>query len=83
MKTSWRVVQRLCLIAGLLALGFTGYTYAARYAWQKYDSWRFDSIARQGSVAGSAEARRCQSVIDWQDHNYATGYLSHDQRRRR
>jgi sortase A len=64
MKTSWRVAQRLCLIGGLFALGFTGYTYAARYAWQKYDSWRFDSIAARRSVAGAAElADASQSLI--------------------
>jgi sortase A len=35
-------LARLLLIAGVLALSFTAWTYGARYAWQTYESWRFD-----------------------------------------
>ncbi|MGA2713813.1 MAG: class D sortase [Bryobacteraceae bacterium] len=41
-------LARFLLIAGSLALSFTAWTYGARYAWQTYESWRFDrSLATQ------------------------------------
>jgi sortase A len=38
------LIARLLLIAGVLAMGFTAWTYVERYAWQTYESWRFDHI---------------------------------------
>jgi sortase A len=38
------LIARLLLIAGVLAMGFTAWTYVERYAWQTYESWRFDRI---------------------------------------
>ena len=47
----WRFAQRFFLITGLLALGFATYSYAARYAYQTYQSWQFDrSLARYAAV---------------------------------
>jgi sortase A len=51
-------VQRLLLIAGLLALGFASYSYAARYVYQAYESWRFDhSVGRPGVSDNSTIGR--------------------------
>jgi len=38
----WRFAERLFLIAGLLAIGFAVYTYAARYVVQVYENRAFD-----------------------------------------
>jgi sortase A len=38
------LIARLLLIAGVLAIGFTAWTYGARYAWQTYESRQFDHI---------------------------------------
>jgi sortase A len=38
------LIARLLLIAGVLAMGFTAWTYVARYAWQTYESRQFDHI---------------------------------------
>jgi sortase A len=46
-------LARLLLIAGVLALSFTAWTYGARYAWQTYESRRFDR-----SLASIAASRR-------------------------
>jgi sortase A len=62
-------LARLLLIAGVLALGFTAWTYTARYAWQTYESWRFDrSLAVQSAsqrihAAPSPPNAALQSVI--------------------
>lgn len=37
-------IARLLLIAGVLALGFTAWTYMSRYVWQTYESRQFDHI---------------------------------------
>ena len=39
---SWRFAQRFFLIAGLLALGFAAFSYAARYVYQAYENREFD-----------------------------------------
>ena len=39
---AWRFAQRFFFIAGLLALGFAAYSYAARYAYQAYENREFD-----------------------------------------
>jgi sortase A len=38
------LIARLLLIAGVLAMGLTAWTYVARYAWQTYEGRRFDHI---------------------------------------
>jgi sortase A len=38
------LIARLLLIAGVLAMGLTAWTYGARYAWQTYESRQFDHI---------------------------------------
>ena len=37
-----RFAQRFLLIAGVLAIGSTAWTYTARYVWQTYEGRRFD-----------------------------------------
>jgi sortase A len=36
------LIARLLLIAGVLGLGFTAWTYVARYVWQTYENRQFD-----------------------------------------
>ena len=49
----WRFAQRLFLIAGLLAMGFAAYTYAARYVYQAYENRAFDRTLAAKSAAPS------------------------------
>jgi sortase A len=42
---AWHYTQRLLLLAGLVTLGITGWSYAERYAWQAEESSRFDREA--------------------------------------
>jgi sortase A len=54
-----QVTQRSLLIGGVLAMGFTAYTYAARYAWQKYDSTLFDNVlTRRLAASDRADSLR-------------------------
>lgn len=39
---AWGLTERLLLIAGLLAMSYAAYTYVARFAYQAYQSWKFD-----------------------------------------
>jgi sortase A len=48
---SWRFTQRLFLIAGLLALGFTACSYATRYVYQAFENWEFDRALADHRVA--------------------------------
>lgn len=57
---AWRFAQRTFLIAGLLMVGFAGSAYVARYAYQGYQTWKFDrdlSLRRNAppAPAGSLE----------------------------
>lgn len=55
-STPWRLAQQFFLFAGLLAVGFTAYTYVARYAYQTYASWQFDrSLARHATAARGSQ----------------------------
>jgi sortase A len=47
------LAQRLFLTAGLLALGFTACSYAARYVYQTYENWEFDRALEAHNVAPS------------------------------
>jgi sortase A len=42
---AWHYTQRLLLLAGLVTLGITGWSYAKRGAWQAEESARFDREA--------------------------------------
>ena len=53
---SWRFAQCLFLIAGLLALGFAAYSYAARYVYQAYENREFDRALSAHQVAPSPHA---------------------------
>ena len=44
----WRLAQHFFLIAGVLLIGFTAYTYAARNIWQAYEHRLFDHAAAPG-----------------------------------
>jgi sortase A len=48
---AWRFAQCLFLIAGLLALGFAAYSYAARYVYQAYENREFDRALSAHDVA--------------------------------
>ena len=50
---AWRLGQSLLLIAGLLALGFAAYSYAARYVYQAYENREFDRALLAHRVAPS------------------------------
>jgi sortase A len=49
----WRFGQRLFLIAGLLALGFAAYSYAARYVYQAYENREFERALAAHHVTSS------------------------------
>ena len=48
---SWRLAQFFFLVAGLLALGFTAYSYAARYIYQAYENREFDRALSAQDIA--------------------------------
>ena len=48
-----RFAQRFLLTAGLLALGFAAYSYAARYIYQGYENREFDRALAARNVAPS------------------------------
>jgi sortase A len=65
---SWRLAQRLFLTAGLLALGFTACSYAARYVYQAYENWEFDRALEAHNVAPSpphASAAQHRLAASW------------------
>jgi len=67
-STAWRFAQRLFLIAGLLALGFTACSYAARYVYQAYANWEFDRALEAHHVAPSpphAPAAQHRLAASW------------------
>jgi sortase A len=60
--------QRFFLIAGLLALGFSAYSYAARYVYQAYENREFDRALSAQHVAPSpphAFAEKRPSGASW------------------
>jgi sortase A len=62
-----RILQRVFLIAGLLAVGYAAYTYAARYAYQTVESWKFDrALSRtyeQPASIGAKPSPMAQPVV--------------------
>ena len=50
---AWRFAQLFFLIAGLLAIGFAAYSYAARYVYQAYENRAFDRALSAHDVAPS------------------------------
>jgi sortase A len=64
---SWRFAQCLFLVAGLLALGFAAYSYAARYVYQAYENREFDRALSAHNVAPSprASAEQHRSTASW------------------
>ena len=48
---SLRLAQFFFLVAGLLALGFTAYSYAARYIYQAYENREFDRALSAHDIA--------------------------------
>jgi sortase A len=50
---AWRSAQFFFLIAGLLAVGFAAYSYAARYVYQAYENREFDRALSAHDVAPS------------------------------
>jgi sortase A len=50
---AWRFAQLFFLIAGLLAMGFAAYSYAARYVYQAYENRAFDRALSAHNVAPS------------------------------
>ena len=57
-RSPLRFAQRVLLIAGILAVGFTAWTYTARFAWQTYESRQFDR-----SLASFAASRRIHAEL--------------------
>jgi sortase A len=55
-STAGRFAQRFFLIAGLLALGFAAYSYAARYVYQAYENREFDRALSAKNAAPSPPA---------------------------
>lgn len=49
----WLFAQRLFLVAGILAVGFAAYSYAARYIYQAYENREFDRALVAKNVAPS------------------------------
>jgi len=53
----WRFTQSFFLIAGLLALGLAGYSYAARFVYQAYEKREFDrSLAAKNATPSAPDA---------------------------
>ena len=72
-STIWRFAQRFFLAAGLLALGFTAYTYATRSIYQTFEAQTFeanrfdhDAPSHAAAAGGSREpgARQPLTPID-------------------
>jgi len=60
-RSPLQLIARLLLIAGVLAMGFTAWSYIARYAWQTYENRQFDRSRLHAEPLPSAAA--LQSVI--------------------
>ena len=60
----WRAAQVIFLVAGLLAMGITAYTYAARYVYQAYESREFDRALVGRAAPQSVAAARSHAVVE-------------------
>jgi|SRR5579872_1107062 len=64
-STAWRFAERFFLMAGLLALAFAAYTYAARFIYQAHENWIFErALATTGAppLASQKTAERRQTT---------------------
>ena len=56
---AFRFTRSMFLIAGLLALGYCGYAYAARSVYQAYGNWAFNRAIAHTDRPDQPTSNRC------------------------